>query len=423
MLFAFLFRGKLRDALRDSLDKAERKDAGLALRLHLSAARDLAALPWEYLYDPAGQRFLVQSDDLEVARLLGHDPGRSQPLGAQLRILAIGANPYRDLNVEGELQNLESVSGNLITRLVPPTLARLQEVLAKDDFDVLHFAGHGNFEARGRGGVLVFENASGAPAPVPATTLASILQHHPYLQIVVLNACKGSQESPRVLLPGIAESLVLHGVRTVVAMPGRIGDDDAIAFAGGFYPALAATHSVEHALGCGRDVMTGGDMEWALPGLLTCEGAMVPGSRLGPRVFAVAASVFAGFALCHWSPTCKPLAITYPADHAEVRDSEDIAGTSCHLPPGQDAWVVVYSPEDDRFFPHRAKAHVFPDGGWESTMTTIGGEQDGGKEFKLYAVLADEQVGSLLAGAAAIGMKDLPPGVKFNPPITVIRRR
>jgi hypothetical protein len=427
MLFAFLFQGKLRDSLRESLESSRRKNAGLALRLHLSAAPELAALPWEYLYDPENRRFLVQADDVEVARILGRDPGRPQPLGAQVRILAIGANPFGDLDVAGDIGSLGTTPGSPskleVTLLTPPTLARLRDVLGERDFEILHFAGHGTFDPQGSGGALVFEEADGGPAPIPATTLASILQRHPSLQVVVLNACKGGQALPHVLAPGIAQALILHGVRTVVAMQAAISDRDAISFARGFYDEFAATRSLEHALACGRDAMTGTGAGWAIPCLFTCEGARVTSPRLWPWVIAVAASAFAGFALCHWPPKpCQTLAISYPADHAEVEDTETILGNSCRLPPGQDVWMVVYSPAEKLYYPHEFKADLFATGVWESTSTTIGGEQDGGKEFELIAVLADQNGGFRLAAATG-GVRPLPAGVTPYQRITVIRRK
>jgi hypothetical protein len=56
-LFEAAFGDEVRGCLRQSLDIAGQQDAGLRLRLHLTAAPELADLPWEFLYDPSLNRY------------------------------------------------------------------------------------------------------------------------------------------------------------------------------------------------------------------------------------------------------------------------------------------------------------------------------------------------------------------------------
>jgi len=430
ILFAFLFQGKLGEGLRNSLDLARRQEAGLALRMHLSGAPELATLPWEYLYDPTSQRFLVESDNVEVARILGSDPGRPRPLGPMIRILAIGADPFGVLSAKEEVRKLQSTSwspsGVAVEVLTPPTLDKLGEALGEDEFDILHFAGHGRSEPKEHGSELVFEQEDGRAAYVPANTLASILARHPRLQVVVLNACRTGQDALHDLLPGMAQALVQHRVRTVVAMQAEVSDPIALSFAQEFYRGFAATRSVEYALALGRRKMIGVEnsvMEWALPCLFTCEDALARPPRRWPGPVGAAAAFMAGLALCHWFPEqCRTLSISYPADHAEVGNPEDIKGTSCLLPKTQDPWIVVYSPTDQLYYPNQSKAVIYPDGHWVSKATTIGTAGDGGKSFALIVALADED-GSRRLAASTDGVKALPDGVQPYQEITVTRRK
>jgi hypothetical protein len=162
VLFAAVFRDAIRDRLRESLALAEQRNAGLSLRLHLSAAPNLARLPWECLYDPESQQFLALTDRVQVVRtLVLRGRGESRPLRRNLRILAILANPNGDLAVERERRILDGIGrrsgGRIEVEFLPePSFACLAERLRKSSYDILHFAGHGHFLSSGQGGELVF---------------------------------------------------------------------------------------------------------------------------------------------------------------------------------------------------------------------------------------------------------------------------
>ncbi|MFQ5769214.1 MAG: hypothetical protein ACE5HX_01660 [bacterium] len=56
-LFKAIFHEEVRGCLRSSLDEAHRQGAGLRIRLRFADTPELADLPWEYLYNPALNRF------------------------------------------------------------------------------------------------------------------------------------------------------------------------------------------------------------------------------------------------------------------------------------------------------------------------------------------------------------------------------
>ena len=423
ILFQFLFPGRIQQCLRHSLVVAQRHQVGLALRLHLSAVPELAALPWEYLFDPQKKQFLVQAAHVDVARTLDHEPSLIQPPAAKLTILVVASNPFNDLNLDSEVSDLKAMkdrsAGRIeVERLNPPTLSELQKQLQARQFDVVHFAGHGSFGESDHGGELALTGKNGSHEWISANTLASNLKDHAGLRLVVLNTCKSGQQAPSAHLPGVAEALILHDLRSVVAMQAPISDEAAIAFSRGFYEGYAETRSIAHAMASGR---TACGAEWAIPCHFTRDGAMVPPSFPFLAVF-LALLLFVLCILSHFYPRHRQtLAISYPESYAKVGPTETISGTSYHLPPGQDAWVIVYSPGDGLYFPNAFKAHIDADGTWAARKTMIGGTQDGGKPFEIIAALVDAQGGQSLA-ADTEGVSDLPDGVKIYQRINVIRK-
>ena len=423
ILFQFLLPAKIQQCLRKSLAVAPLHQAGLALRLHFSAVPELAALPWEHLFDPQNQQFLVQSADVEVARTLERDPSLIQPPAAKLRILVVAANPFNDLKLASEVLELKKLERRFprikVDILTSPTWLELQRILHDRQFDVVHFAGHGSFRKSDGGGELALEREGGGHEWIPANRLASILKNHPGLRLVVLNSCKSGQLAPSAPLPGVAEALILHKIRSAVAMQAPISDGAAIAFSRSFYEAYADTRSIAHAMDCGR---TACGAEWPIPCLFTREGAIVPPSL----PILVIMMTFVPFLLCmflHFYPrSCHTLEISYPQESAKVEQTETIVGTTCHLPPAQDPWVVVYSFVDNKYYPHPSKAEPYAGGHWVSRATAIGGQQDGGKNFLVLAVLADTNGGQILADAKYGLNPPLPSGVKTIREIKVTRR-
>src|SRR5712692_5782908 len=69
-LFDAVFRSAVLVAWSRSKDAARQEGHGLRLRLRLTDAPALAALPWELLYDQASNVFYAQSDRTPVVRYL-----------------------------------------------------------------------------------------------------------------------------------------------------------------------------------------------------------------------------------------------------------------------------------------------------------------------------------------------------------------
>lgn len=276
LLFKMVFDGAVANCLLRSLDAAERRGAGLRIRLRLNDVPELAGLPWEYLRNPTNQRVFVLSDKTPIVRYL-ELAATDQPLELvrPLRILTIIANPidFPPLDVEYEWQKVQDALSDLQTsglielvRLQQPTLAELQKALRQGEYHILHFIGHGVFDGKSKQGGLVLEQANRRANLVPASVISTLLRDHRSLRLVLLNACEGARAGESNLFAGTAQHLVLHGVPSVIAMQFPITDQAAIALTHEFYRALADGYPVDAALGEARKaIFSHGSIEWGTP--------------------------------------------------------------------------------------------------------------------------------------------------------------
>lgn len=244
-LFGAVFRDEVGACLDRSLAATSGDGEGLRIRLHLADCAELADLPWEYLHDPVRRRFLCLSEHTPLVRYLPlPEPVRPLTVDGPLRIIAIIPRPEPDagwLDVEAEWRNLnEALAGPvaegriLVHRLQQATLPALHRQLGLADYHILHFIGHGQFNAADQQGELLFEDARGRAHVVSGADLATLLHDHRSLRIAVLNACEGARSGTADPFAGLAQTLIRQGVPAVVAMQFEISDPAAIAFSAGF---------------------------------------------------------------------------------------------------------------------------------------------------------------------------------------------
>jgi len=275
-LFEAVFGSEVFGCLRSSLDRAEEKETGLRLRLRLNAP-ELADLPWEYLYNPALNRFLVLAVETPLVRYL-ELPERIRPLAVKppLKILVMIASPndHPALDVEQEWEKLNQALALLqrrglvaLHRLEEATLSRLQRHLRQDQYHIFHFIGHGAFDEQSRDGVLLLEDEMRRGRRVSGHDLGTLLHNHRPLRLAVLNACEGGRTSRTDPFTGTAQSLVQQGIPAVIAMQFEITDAAAITFAHEFYSALADGYPVDAAVVEARTAIfaAGNDVEWGTP--------------------------------------------------------------------------------------------------------------------------------------------------------------
>jgi WD40 repeat protein len=276
-LFRSLFNDELLSALRSSLDDADKQERGLRLRLRLNDAPELVNLPWEYLYNPALNRFLTLSATTPVVRYL-ELPERIAPLKVEppLQALVMIANPsdYTRLDVEHEWQNLKAAVSGLeqagvirLDRLQKATPQELQNQLRKAKYHIFHFIGHGGFHEQTQDGILLFEDEAGRGRPLSGQFLGTLLRDQRSLRLVVLNACEGARSGRSDPFAGVAQSLVQQGIPAVIAMQFEITDEAAIAFGREFYTAVAEGYPLDAGVAEARKAIyaLGNDIEWGTP--------------------------------------------------------------------------------------------------------------------------------------------------------------
>ncbi len=282
------------------------RDGGLRIRLNLNLEGDgvseFASLPWEFLNRGGRRGFLSSSKKTPLVRSFDvQEAVEPLPFDRPLRVLAAMANPRNDLDLDKEREKLQRITGRLKgdiqldilenTRKVD-LFDRLSEGSDGKPYHVLHYMGHGDFEAD-TGGVLLLEDGKGGEDPLDYESLELIAgDYKDTLRLVFLNACNtavdGDGEEEGVdPFTGVATTLIDLGIPAVVAMQFPITNDAAVWFAETFYSRIAHGEAVDIAVSEGRKRILIQDMtslEWATPVLfMRCrDGALFdPGDPPG----------------------------------------------------------------------------------------------------------------------------------------------
>jgi hypothetical protein len=296
-LFSAVFEGEVGRLLSDSLNEAFGGGGGLRIRLRLDGAPEAVNWPWEYLYDRARRQFPARSVFTPVVRYAPREDlpaPQPVPIAPPVRILVMVSAPADRVELDagaewerlkGAVAPLEEAGRVAVDRLDRATLRDLQRKLGEAEYHAFHFIGHGGYDPVGRRGVLVLEDDAERAREVSAEDLAAILHDSPSLRLAVLNACEGARTSTADPFAGTAQTLLHQGLPAVVAMQFPISDLAAVAFASGFYEAVAGGFPMDAAVAEGRKAILaeGNQVEWGTPVLYL----RVPDGRafdiLGPR--------------------------------------------------------------------------------------------------------------------------------------------
>jgi tetratricopeptide (TPR) repeat protein len=276
LLFRSLFNAGVFGTYKASVALTQQQ--GLPLRIVLrTQVPELAALPWEMLYDADAGAYLCQRDPL-VRHVAVSAPTRPLEVRPPLRVLGMVAAPrdQQRLDVEGEKHRLSTALAGLgslvqLRWVSNGTWTDLQGELVSGSWHVVHFIGHGGFDVGRAEGVLALEDRDGLSDLVGADRFSQLLTTQvPQPQLVVLNSCAGAQAAVDDLFSSTAAALVRAGVSASVAMQFAVSDPAAKAFAAGFYQAIAHNHSVADAVRIGRIGIRGTSedtLEWVTPAL------------------------------------------------------------------------------------------------------------------------------------------------------------
>ena len=276
VLFYVLFGGNLR-RLYD-VARAEQPDGRISL-IFTSMADWIAVLPWEFVYDPQRKNFLSTS---EVNFTRNVDTGvpadRMEGKAGKLRILVVVAQPLGlgHLSVDDEVAVIKSgfcrltdaglAEVDVVLDATPALLHQKLEIEAP--YDILHFIGHGEYEAAKRTGFLLFEDEQGGSQKVDYQVLQQIICRRE-IRLVFLNACETGQGGKTDFNRGVAPALVAGGVPAVVGNQYSVLDVSATSFARHFYWALAQGRSIGEAAREARIAVnysiSGEAIDWAVP--------------------------------------------------------------------------------------------------------------------------------------------------------------
>ncbi|HEX6862812.1 MAG TPA: CHAT domain-containing protein [Thermoanaerobaculia bacterium] len=288
-LFRALFHEAVREVYLLCRGRSESTpDHGLRIRLVLPVDTPdsalLQALPWELLYCEQTDDYLARSELTPVIRQLAI-PWASSAFAdsppERLRMLIAVASPHgvealEDVDERGRILNAWCKQEHVeVELLLNATLSGLREELRSRHCHVLHFIGHGSFNAETGAGALLFETSDRKPHLVPGKLLAEALKGSRELRLVFLNACETGLLAWRPgqnPLLGTAAALVQRGVPAVLANQFPISDAAARVFSEAVYRSLARGSSLDAAVGDGRFAIyqdEPGGWEWATPTLFT----------------------------------------------------------------------------------------------------------------------------------------------------------
>ena len=248
-LFELLFPNELK-----SLINAERP-------MVFEVDRAAAAYPWEMMQDRDAEPIALQT---RMVRKLRSTRFRRQPVAALTsRALVIGAPKSNLPRLEGARAEAAAVARRLRERLKAdpngkdlvkaldePMMSEVMEALFGDDYQILHFAGHGRYvppsDSRedARSGIVLSDSVMLTPVEIG--------QMRTVPELVFVNCCslgkvdieylRSSELAQRILTQdrgafaaNLGAQLIENGVRCVIAAAWEVDDDAARLFAEVFY--------------------------------------------------------------------------------------------------------------------------------------------------------------------------------------------
>ncbi len=305
LLGELLFRALFVGDIRRLYDMARAEQGSTPLNIVLTSAVPwLAALPWEFAFDPVRRKFLASEEVHFTRGVMAAVPAEVITRRSdRLRILVVGAQP-RDatpLSIAAEEERLRHAFHSLLAEglveietLLDASPGALHEYLLREElcqrpFDVVHFISHGEFAPDSEEGRLLFVGRDGWSQEVEVRPLREILCSRG-IHLVFLNACESATGWRKSLHTGgrrgrergVAQSLVEGGLPAVSGNQYTVLDSSAVTFAECFYRALALGASLGQAAREARISLNyavdGEVIDWAVPVLF----ARDPDKRLCP---------------------------------------------------------------------------------------------------------------------------------------------
>ncbi|MDQ2998743.1 MAG: CHAT domain-containing protein [Chloroflexota bacterium] len=320
----------------------------LALRLRFPpSAVELAALPWELLWDAGPVPLLLSrgrlascTRHLDLPQALPPARPHHQPI----QVLAIAPESDIPADVREEERAARRTawqplidSGQLIVREVSPATRRalVDAVQQSPKPDIVHYYGHGRY--KGGEGALLLDAAGGGRDWTSASTLMALLGD---VRLVALFACQGAMVAPGELglLSGVAPALSAAGVPLVIGMQLTTRVEAAIRASGIIYHALVAGESVQDAVSQARQALFVEEPDrasWYLPALY------IRSRETGPAYLTAPAAA-------------PPIAATGSTQSIIARKKSKVSDVQMHGSAGSVQRVVA----DDRSSVERAELNA-----------------------------------------------------------------
>ncbi len=242
-------------------------DRPIALRLRFpQQAIDLAALPWELLWDAQSPTPLLfdhgQRADCTRHVDLAQALPPARPSRGAIQILAIAPQAGIDETIRSAeraarmnaWQPLIDTGAVIMREISPATRSDLVDAVQQTTPDIIHYFGHGMY-SNGEG-ALFLDKDDGTWDRVPASRLAGLFGK---TRLVVLHACQGAMVShgtgAQGLLTGIAPALSAMGIPLVIGMQLTMRTQAATRASSIIYRALVEGQSVQDAVSLARQAL------------------------------------------------------------------------------------------------------------------------------------------------------------------------
>jgi CheY-like chemotaxis protein len=265
-LYSALFPNQIHGLLRATQGGAEARNRGVRLRLNIDLP-ELAALPWELLYDASTKTFLASDTQTVLSRYVDVPQHRKElrTTAGPIKVLLVISSPSdcTPLDAAREVQLIRSAlsphvaSGQVELDVVDDaTVHNLTQQLRIKPYNVFHFIGHGDF-INDHGTIALVEK-DGLARWMHEEAFANLLlgMQQRSLGLAVLNSCHSASSSSFRAMSGVALHLVQRALPAVISMQYRIQDTTAVQFAGEFYSALALGWPVDAAIQSTRNAIS-----------------------------------------------------------------------------------------------------------------------------------------------------------------------
>jgi CHAT domain-containing protein len=263
-LYQALFPNKIHSRFQAAIAGAQAKKDNLRLRLVFDAP-ELAALPWELLYDEGTNVFLANNTQTVLSRyidipLLKKDL-KVANLPLQLLLVISSPSNLTKLDAVGEEKLIREALAKQIALgeieldvLHEATIRNINQKLREKSYNIFHFIGHSVFKQNQ--GYIALVDTDGKSKLLDDEGFANFFLGINEVSLIVLNSCQGAVVSPQQAFAGMAPNLVRRGIPAVVAMQYTIFDTTAKIFADEFYRTLALGWPVDAAIQTTRNAIS-----------------------------------------------------------------------------------------------------------------------------------------------------------------------